>query len=93
MRFSREMGITHAEFFRGLPAAVAGRPYTLQQGEVLITEGGRRIAIKLSKEGERTLGSLRLPTTQVGFTFSGYSKPEVERFMAQFNLHFQRGGG
>ena len=93
IRFSREMGMTHAEFFRSLPAALAGRLYTLHHGKALITEDDRCISIKLCQESERTLGSLRLPMTHVSFTFVGYATQEVERFMAQFNLHFQRGGG
>lgn len=93
IRFSRDMGITHAEFFRSLPSAIAGHPYTLRQGEVLIIDGDRGVTITLSRESKRVIGRLRLPKTQVDFTFSGYSTQEVETFMAQFNIHFQRGGG
>jgi hypothetical protein len=93
MRFSSEMGITHAEFFRLLPAAIAGHSYTLQPDEVLITDGDRYITITLSQESRRIIGRLSLPATRVDFTFSGYAKPEADTFMAQFKLHFQRGGG
>ena len=41
IRFSREMGLTHAEFFRSLPAALAGRLYSLHHGKALITEDER----------------------------------------------------
>lgn len=93
IRLSKEMGLTHAEFFRTLPAAVAGRPYTHRHDEVVIGENDRCIVIKLGKESERIIGLLRLPKTRVDFTFSGYSQQEVDRFMTQFNLRFQRGGG
>jgi hypothetical protein len=93
IRFSSEMGITHAEFFRLIPAAIAGHSYTLQPNEVLITDGDRCISITLSPERRRMIGRLSLPVTRVDFTFSGYAKPEADTFMAQFKLHFQRGGG
>jgi hypothetical protein len=93
IRFSSEMGITHAEFFRLLPAALAGHSYTFQPDGVLITDGDRCITITLSQESQRILGRLSLPVTRVDFVFSGYAKPEADTFMAQFKLHFQRGGG
>jgi hypothetical protein len=91
--FAREMGISHAEFFRTLPAAIGHRPYTVSDNTVVITDATRQAQIQLSAEGERKLGSLRLPSTTVSFSFSGYTRSEVERFMVQFDLCFQRGGG
>ncbi len=99
------MGITHSEFFRTLPAALATSPYTVQGSEVIVSapfpfesEGGKRgtnrcLEIRLSPESRRRLGALSLPTTQVHFTFSGYSSQDINRFMACFDRAFQRGGG
>ena len=92
-RFSREMGITHAEFFRSLPAALGDRPYALLRNGVTLAEGHRRIDISLGQEQTRTLGRLKIPTTPVTFIFTGFSAQEIEHFMAVFDLHFQRGGG
>lgn len=87
------MGITHSEFFRTLPAALAPTPYAVQGHDVIITEDARRLVISLSPEGRRRIAALSLPTTQVHFTFSGYSSQDVEQFMARFDRAFQRGGG
>ena len=87
------MGLTHREFFRILPAALGRTPYTVQGHDVIITEGTRRLVITLSPEGRRRIAALSLPTTQVRFTFSGYSPQGIKQFMARFDRAFQRGGG
>ena len=87
------MGITHREFFRTLPAALASTPYTVRGRDVIIPEDTRRLVITLSPEGRRRIAALSLPTTQVHFTFSGYSPQDVDRFMNRFDRAFQRGGG
>ena len=93
VRFSRDMGITHREFFRTLPAALPALSYTVQGSDVIITEDARRLVISLSPEGRRRIAALFLPTTQVHFSFSGYSQREIEEFMGRFDRVFHRGGG
>ena len=93
VRFSRDMGITHSELFRTLPSALAALPYTVQGHDVIINDSTRRLVITLSPESRRRLGALSLPTTQVDFTFSGYSSQDIDRFMTRFDRAFQRGGG
>ena len=93
VRFSRDMGITHSEFFRTLPAALTPTPYAVQGHDVVISDDTRRLVISLSPEGRRRIAALSLPTTQVHFTFSGYSPQDVDRFMVRFDRAFQRGGG
>lgn len=87
------MGITHSEFFRTLPTALAPSPYTVRDHDVIIGDSTRRLIISLSPESRRRLGALSLPTTQIHFTFSGYSPQDIDRFMAHFDRAFQRGGG
>lgn len=93
VRFSRDMGITHHEFFRTLPAALRPTPYTVQGHDVIVNDDTRHLVITLSPEGRRRIAALSLPTTQVHFTFSGYSPQDVDCFMARFDRAFQRGGG
>ena len=93
VRFSRDMGITHSEFFRTLPAAVPASAFTVQGLDVIVAEETRSLTISLSPEGRRRIAALSLPTTQVHFAFSGYSPQDVEEFMARFDRTFQRGGG
>ena len=87
------MGITHSEFFRTLPSALPGLPYTVQGNDAIVTDNARRLVISLSPEGRRRIAALSLPTTQVHFTFSGYSSDDIDRLMARFDRAFQRGGG
>lgn len=91
--FTRDMGITHSDFFRTLPAALPGLTYTVQGNDVIVTDGTRRLVISLSPEGRRRIAALSLPTTQVYFTFTGYSSEDIDRSMGQFDRAFQRGGG
>ena len=93
VRFSRDMGITHGEFFRTLSSALPTLGYTVQGSDVIVSDDTRRLVIHLSPEGRRRIAALSLPTTQVHFTFSGYSPQDVEQFMARFDRAFQRGGG
>ncbi len=90
--FTREMGTSHAEFFRTLPRAVGGQPYTIEDDRIILAEGERQVPISLSPQRERILASVKLPTTVVAFQFSGYTREEVERFMNHFDLCFHRGG-
>lgn len=93
IHFAREMGITPAEFFRILPAALAGRPFRIHGSAVHVGEGDSRVLIRLSPQDNRIIGALNLPRTQVSFTFTGYTQEAVDTLMAYFNARFQRGGG
>jgi hypothetical protein len=87
------MGTSHAEFLRTFARAAGDRPYIVEGNAIILTDEGRQARISLSPQRERVLASVRLPTTVVGFQFSGYTREEVERFMNRFDLHFHRGGG
>lgn len=87
------MALTHAEFFRSLAAALAGRLYVVQHQGVVISEDGRCVAVTLSNEEGRPIGALRLPVTRAEFVFSGYTRADAEAFMEHLSRYFQRGGG
>lgn len=88
-----EMGLTHAEFFRSLPAALAGQAYQVTTATVRVGSGDRHLLIQLSPESERRIALLRLPVTRVRFEFYDYSAAEVADFMRHFERRYQRGGG
>ena len=90
---TREMGISHRDFFRIFPTVIRGRPFERRSDGVLYEELGRRLRVRLSAESERRLGKLRIPLTTVQLQFEGFSAEQVESFMAAFDLHFHRGGG
>lgn len=89
----REMSITHADLFRLLPAAVEHRPYTVAGQTILIATEDGEVEIKFSDEQQRRIASLSLPVTHLRFRFSNVTPASANRFMAQFDRSFQRGGG
>lgn len=91
--FTRELGVSEAEFFRSLPAAVDHRAFTHENGCVRMDSDGRSVTIDLGEQRYRTIASLRLPYMKVKFSFVGYSHEERARFMHRFELYFRRGGG
>lgn len=91
--FARELGLTHAEFFRSLPPAISPRRFTAEEDTVRIDDEGRTVTIELGPQRYRSIASLRLPFLEVTFTFTGYSASEREAFMERFERYFQRGGG
>ena len=92
--FVRQMGIGHAEFFRILPPVVERVPHRISDLAVHIEDGARSAAITLGPQVERRLGGvLRLPGFELRFAFRGYTREEVDAFMARFDRVFHRGGG
>ena len=90
---NREMGLTHADFFRLLPQVLAGRCWRRSGATVTVTEGSRRLTIQLAPEAERRMASLRLPVTRVSLAFDGYTEQDSAAFIARLERYFQRGGG
>ena len=95
LELNREMGISHSEFHRLLPAAVPGFQISGDGVEVRAerTAGGQLLEISLGVERQRRLGMLALPVTDVRLRFSGFEAQELQRFIKRFDLAYQRGGG
>ncbi len=90
---NREVGLTHADFFRLLPQVLAGWCWRRSGATVIVTEGRRRLTIQLAPEAERRIASLRLPVTRVSLAFDGYTEQDSAAFIARLERYFQRGGG
>lgn len=93
MQETREMGMTHQDFFRGLPVVARGRSWRQDSDIVTLDTEEGAVSIHLGPQGERRIALLVLPVTHLTFTFSGYDRDAVDRFMARFDLAFRRGGG
>ena len=107
MKVSREMGITHQELFRLLPAAVEHRQYTVAGDRITIAAEDACmgthalvcmhwyacIEICYSAEGERQIASMRFPVTSLQFGFRGWDEQQVGSFMRRFDRVFHKGGG
>lgn len=90
---TREMGLTHKEFFRTLPKVLDGQRYQIADSMITVAEPPRRLTIHLGPEGERRIAMLRLPTTAVSLRFVDYTEAEIDEFMTRFGRYYQRGGG
>lgn len=91
--YKKEMGITHADFFRLLPVAVATDQYVTTATSATAESNGKSFHIELGPEGERRIALLSVPQTSVTITLEGYSDDEAENAMATFYRAYQRGGG
>ena len=92
-RITRNMGITHNEFFRLLPKALNGAPFSRRQNRIAVTTDNGTINITLSAESVRKIASLTLPVTEVTLEFTGFTTDTCQSFMHRFDLAYQRGGG
>ena len=91
--FTRELGLTHDDFFRFLPPAISPHRFTVEENTVRIADGDRTVTIELGPQQHRSIASLRLPYLEATFTFVGYTTNTRQAFMARFERYFQRGGG
>ncbi|MBL6946268.1 MAG: hypothetical protein ISR47_06505 [Rhodospirillales bacterium] len=89
----KEMGITHAEFFRVMARALEGRKHDVKSDRVVINDGPQHLEIAISEERKRRIALFCLPVTQVTLTFSGYKTNKIDETLVWFDRHFQRGGG
>ena len=90
---TKDMGVTHAEFFRLLPRALGPEAYSRHGARVVREDANRRLEITLGPEGRRQIALLGVPTTSVTLSFSGYSDVDRAAALALFDRAFQRAGG
>ncbi len=90
---TREMGIGHRDFYRIFPAVIDHRPFEFTAAGVKVRDGARCLEIALGAEGIRRIAQLRVPFTTIRLTFHGYTRAELQVFLARFDRHFHRGGG
>ena len=90
---TKEMAVTHADFFRMLPSAFPNRDYDVNGATVYREWDGGTLEIKLGPEKIRRIALLQLPKTTVTLTFTGYSEAQRLKLIEQFDRGFQRAGG
>lgn len=91
--FTREYGLSHADFFRILPRI---EPTWRQVGARRVAVGradGRSLEIEISPEQIRKLASLRIPYIDITFRFAGWTQEQRAEFLEYFDRAFQKGGG
>ncbi|MEE9319145.1 MAG: hypothetical protein V3U76_01750 [Granulosicoccus sp.] len=93
IRYSREMGLTHADFWRLLPRAMGEHAYRSEGDTVHAEIADGILEMTLGAPQVRKIALLRLPFAEVSFTFRGVSLQQQLAFKKHFDLYFQRGGG
>lgn len=81
------------EGLHGLTLALGHLNYEVNGNQIVVRDHGRRLVIDLVYEGERHLGSLDLPMTEINYEFIGYTREEMDEFMKHLNLYAMRAGG
>ncbi len=92
-RFDRECNITRKEFMRQLPEAIGNRKFEVDGNRILVKDGDKRVLITVRDEGAEKMGALDVTMKQVSFSFEGYSEPEIEAFMKNYDEKTLRVGG
>lgn len=87
------MTITHADFFRLLPKALASYKFEISDRSIQVTMETGIVNIRLMREATRKIGALELPITHMTFYFENTSHNETQKFFEKFNLAYRKGGG
>ena len=93
MKIVKEMGYTHADFFRLLPRALGHTPYEINGLVVNCTLPSGRLRITLGEERERRLVLVSIPCTTITFEYINVSEEVREKFNKYFELRFMKGLG
>ena len=91
--FSKDMGVTHNDFFRLLPKAMGEHTYTVDGHAINAQVDDGSLLISLSEQKLRKIALLHIPFLTVNFEFDGVSEEHITAFIKHFDLYFQRGGG
>jgi hypothetical protein len=92
-RIVKDMGITHADFFRSIRPLLQGSAHEVRTDGVTLALGAGSVEIGLGPEARRSLGNFHLPRTEVELRFRDCTPGEIEAFVADFDTRFRRGGG
>ena len=90
---TREMSISHREFFRLLPRAVNDAAVSRQGNQVDIAIGAGMVRITLAPESVKKLATLEFPVTEITIEFNSFSAADRAAFLSRFDLAYQKGGG
>ena len=91
MKIVKEMGYTHADFFRLLPRAMGSYPYEVNGLEVNCTLPSGTLKITLGEERERRLVLVVIPCTTITFEYHNVTEQDREAFVNYFELRFMKG--
>ena len=89
----KEMGMTHADFFRSFPNILQGEQFSIKGRRVSITSESGIWTIELGPESTRNIALLSLPRIKVTLKFEHYKETDRRNALERFDRAFQRAGG
>lgn len=89
----KEMGYTHADFFRLLPGAMGDTPFEINGLEVNCSLPSGTLRITLGEERKRQLVLVVLPCTTITFEYENVREEDREEFCKYFETRFMKGLG
>ena len=92
-RFERDMGTSETEWLTALPRALGNHAFVLVTGQVRVLIGEGHLQLRWHSLPPRVIALLRLQRLAVSFVFDGVEEEPRQRFMKNFDLTMQRGGG
>ena len=93
IRDTRDMALTHKDFFRILPRAVGEHEYTVLPDGADVNVGAGKVNITVGAQQLRKIALMEVPWCRVDFTATGLDETEFAKFSEFFHRRFQRGGG
>ena len=89
----KEMGMTHADFFRSFPNILRGEKFSIKGDRVRIISESGTWTIELGPESTRNIALLSLPRITVTLKFEHYKETDRRSALERFDRAFQRAGG
>ena len=89
-----EMGFTHDEILRGLPAAVA--PFTIEKigaREYVLRYKNRSVRLTMQPETTRPIANFHIPMTVAKLEFFNFTQSDHNEFMQRYKRYLHKGGG
>ncbi len=90
---TKEMGLTHREFYRTFASVAGTWAWQVSDDVVTLHHPVGPVTIYLEPERRRTIAKVSLPATTLRFEFATRDPSDVDAFMKRFDMHFRRGGG
>ena len=90
---TRDMALTHKDFFRILPRAMGEHTYSIEGHSVSALVSGGTVRIELGSQQLRKIALMEVPWCRVEFIAENISETDFKAFSEHFHRYFQRGGG
>jgi hypothetical protein len=94
LTFTRDHGLTEADWLATLPGAVRDHPVERPAPDrAIIRIGTGTLTLHWQAAPERRIALVRMPRLIVSYRFDGVAAADRAAFLRYFDLFMQRGGG